>query len=97
MQDKITKSAKGQDCTVRVFGICNFDNTTTVFAHLNGFGKGKGQKNHSIHGCYACSECHRWLDGGYVHGYTRDTRDLEHLRAVVKTQKILLDNGLITV
>lgn len=61
---KITNSARNEDCTLRIAGVCNFDPSTTVFAHMNG--GGMGYKHHDIHGCYACSDCHNWLDGGYV-------------------------------
>lgn len=33
---KITQSAKGESCTVRIVGYCNGNNETTVLAHLNG-------------------------------------------------------------
>jgi len=95
-QTKITKSAKGKDCQVRVIGICSYDNEKTVYAHLNG--GGIGMKSHDIHGAYACFECHQWLDGGYVeHLVLREKRDLIHLEAVVRTQAILLSEGLISV
>lgn len=90
---KITKSARGEQCQVRIFGVCNFDTETTVLAHLNG--GGVGAKHLDGHGAYACSNCHTWLDGGYVKAANRDARDLFHLQAVIRTQSILVDKGLI--
>ena len=58
---KITQSAKGEECTVRIIGVCNFNSETTVFAHLGG--AGMGLKSHDIHGSYCCSSCHDVLDG----------------------------------
>lgn len=54
---KITKSARGENCTVRLSGICNHNSDTVVFAHINGvrFGHGMGLKANDIHGAYACS------------------------------------------
>jgi len=92
---KITKSAKGQQCTVMIPAVCNFDPATTVFAHLNGGGLGMKQKD--LFGAYCCSACHAWLDGGYARTTTRDARDLEHLRAMKKTQELLIEQGLICV
>jgi hypothetical protein len=92
-QTKITKSAKGKDCQVRVMGICNGNNETTVFAHLNG--GGMGRKHSDLHGAYACSDCHAWLDGEYVKDSTREQRDYEHLQGVIRTQSILLAEGLV--
>lgn len=90
---KLRKSARGQECTVRVPNICNGDHDTVVLAHLNG--SGFGTKSDDIHGAYACFTCHTWLDGGYAKTHNRDYRDLLHLEAVIRTQKIMLEKGLI--
>jgi hypothetical protein len=55
MADKYTESARGQECQVRIPGICSHDPETVVFAHLNG--GGMGMKRASIHGAYCCSSC----------------------------------------
>ena len=87
----IRQSAKGQPCQVRVPGVCNGDWSTTVLAHLNG--AGMALKAHDHEAAYACSACHSWLDGGYVHHYSKATRDLWHLEAVIQTQRLLLEQG----
>jgi len=94
-QDKYTRSAKGKECQVRVPGICTPapENNTTVLAHLNG--GGASMKNSNIHGAYCCAECHTWLDGGYVKTSDRVTRDLYHLEAVIRTQIIMIDDGIL--
>lgn len=89
---KYTKSARGQECLVRS-PVCNGDPATVVFAHLNGAGMGK--KASDIHGAYCCSACHAWLDGGYVKGYSRAQRDLWHLEAVIRTQRKMIDDGVL--
>ena len=79
---------------MRIPGVCNFDPETTVFAHLNGAGIGK--KHADLFGCYACSNCHAWLDGGYVQASASShERDYTHLKAMQETQQKLLDKGLI--
>lgn len=62
---KITASAKGEECQVRIPGVCNFDPETTVWAHANGLaaGKGGGLKSPDALGTYACSACHDLIDG----------------------------------
>lgn len=64
---KIRLSARGEDCTLR-FPCCNRDPATTVWCHSNRLedGKGMGLKAHDQEGCYGCSNCHAFLDGGYV-------------------------------
>ncbi len=95
--DKLTRSARGQECQIRIPGICNYDPATTVFAHLNG--AGMGMKASSIHGAYACSDCHTVVDGGNAgaHRYERETLKLWHLDAIIRTQRIMLQLGLIKI
>jgi len=91
----LRKLARGRECTVRIFSVCNGDPETTVLAHLNG--GGMGRKRHDLVACWACSDCHAWLDGGYAQmGDDRATRDLVHLEAVVRTQEVLIEEGVIT-
>lgn len=92
---KIRDSARGELCLVRVPGVCNGNPDTTVLAHLNG--GGMAAKHHDIHAAYACSDCHFWLDSGYVYGSDRETRDLYHLQGVVRTQLRLMEKGLLVV
>ncbi len=94
-QTKIQESARGKDCTVRVPGVCNFNPETTVLGHLNG--GGMAVKHSDIFAAYVCSDCHAWLDGGYVKTATRNERDLLHLQGVIRTQPILMDLGLIII
>ena len=58
---KIRQSAKGEDCQVRIYGACNGNPETTVFAHLGG--GGMGMKSNDIHGAYCCSGCLDVVDG----------------------------------
>jgi Protein of unknown function (DUF1364) len=62
---KITKSARGGDCDLRLPTICNWNPETTVWAHspLHIHGGGMGMKCDDKHGCNACSACHDVLDG----------------------------------
>ena len=94
---KITDSAKGENCTLRIPGVCNFNPETTVFAHMPG--TGMALKSHDIHGCYACSDCHDWLDSRKWK--TVPTPDAvikkNMLRAMIETQSILINKELIKV
>jgi hypothetical protein len=92
---KIRNSAKGQECQVRLNGICNFNPETTVYAHI-ARGSGMGQKCNDIHGTYCCSACHDEID--------RRTRKLElefvqnaAYEGMVRTQLLLIENQLLKV
>lgn len=90
---KLRKSAQGQDCQVRIHGICNRDPGTVVLAHLNG--GGMGRKHDDLHGAFACSACHDALDRRTHKNLSRDFIRLAHLEAMVRTQMIWLAMGLV--
>lgn len=94
-QSKITKSARGEECQVRIPGVCNFNSETTIFAHLNG--GGMGFKQNDIHGAYCCSNCHDVVDLRVKSDYTLNEITIWFYEAVVRTQIILLEKGLIKI
>ena len=89
-QDKYTKSAKGQDCQIRS-PACNHNPETVVFCHLNG--AGIGEKMQNIHGAYGCSSCHDFADG--AGNYSVAQRQLYHLKGVIRTQELMIRNGVL--
>jgi len=91
---KITKSARGQACTIRLEG-CNggVENETVVLAHLNG--GGMGAKCLDIHGAYCCHSCHDILDGRKPSDYSKEELLLSHLLGMKRTQEILVSKGLL--
>ena len=94
-QTKLTKSAQGQECQIRLPGICNGDNTTTVLAHLPG--GGMGGKMHELAAAYCCSACHDMVDGRTKRGWNSPNElKVWHLEGVIRTQELMLKDGLIT-
>ncbi|MCE0850532.1 DUF1364 domain-containing protein [Pseudomonas asiatica] len=90
---KVRESARGQDCTVRIPGTCNFNPETTVLAHLPCGQKGMGMKGFDTVAVYACSACHDVLDGrgkGEV-----DWSDMP--RAIAETHEALIRAGILTI
>lgn len=92
---KITKSAKGEDCQIRIPGKCNFNPETTVFCHVGG--AGMGIKSNDIHGAYGCSSCHDIVDGRTkLDRWTSDLyKEVWFYEGVMRTQLILIEKGLI--
>lgn len=93
----IRKSARGQECTLRFPGICNRNPDTTAWCHSNRLedGKGMGIKARDEEGCYGCSDCHAWLDGGYAaSGASRESVDERFDAARAESQGILKSKGL---
>ena len=92
----IRKSARGEACTLRFLGICNCNPETTAWCHSNRLadGKGIGLKAPDHEGCYGCSDCHAWLDGGYAGKAPRETVDARFDAARAESQNILRVKGL---
>lgn len=95
-QTKITKSARGEDCQIRLYGVCSFDPETTVFCHLGG--GGMASKASDAHGAYGCSGCHDEVDGRtHISKLSRTEILLAMHQAVIRTQLILIEKGLLEV
>lgn len=94
---KMTESARGEQCTIRLPGVCNHNPETTVFAHLSGirFGHGVGKKTQW--GAYACSSCHDAVDGRVTYGWSLAERRLAHYEGIFETLDKLVAKGIVEV
>lgn len=86
-------SARGKDCTLRIYGVCNFNAETTVLAHVPSGSKGVGMKGIDTVSVYACSACHDALDGRSKHEI--DWQDIP--RAIAETHQQMIKAGLLKV
>ena len=97
-QTAITKSARGEDCQVRIIGICTHDPGTTIWSHARHMaaGRGKGIKALDIAGSYACTACDAAYDQmqGVKH-MTREAVDLDWFMGHMRSLVILNKKGLI--
>lgn len=61
---KITESARGEECQIRLYKVCNHNPETTVWCHANGSAAGKplGAKSVDELGAYGCFNCHNVYD-----------------------------------
>jgi len=94
----IRASARNQDCTLRIPGVCNQSPETTVWCHSNESvdGKGAGLKARDAEGCYGCAACHAYYDGGYANlGIDRETVRAQFNTARVRSRSILEIKGLL--
>jgi hypothetical protein len=101
VSQKLRKSAQGQECQVRIPGVCSFDSATVVLAHVDDAsvtGKGIGLKGDDMLSAHCCYQCHEWLGGGYsAHDVARETRDLYHYQAMARTLLWWRENGYISI
>lgn len=89
---KLRQSARGQECLVRIPGICNGDPATVVLAHVGGAGMGRKQPD--ILGAFACAACHDEIDRRTRYMSPDDAR-LAHYEGVMRTQLYWIEAGLI--
>ena len=93
---KILKAAKGQQCTLNIPGICNWNPETTVACHVGVVNKGTGQKCDDVFIVFGCSACHAEIDGKTMY-YARDDLKEYILLALEKTWLILFELDLLKV
>lgn len=97
--EALRQSARGQDCTLRIPFVCNFDTRTVVLCHLPGHARGIGTKENDLHGAYGCAACHDLIDGrrpqppGVTDAMVLDAM----LRGLSETQARMVEAGLISV
>lgn len=94
----IRKSAKDQECTIRLPGVCNYDVSTTVLCHSNELadGKGMGLKAPDTCAAYGCSACHDVVDGRVPLPFwlLREAMLAMFQAGIEQTQRILKRRGL---
>lgn len=94
-QSKLTRAARGRECQVRIPGVCNGDNDTTVLAHYRLAGTcGVGLKPIDMQAAWACSSCHDAIDGR-SQVTTRQEARLYHAEGVMRTQCLLVHEGVL--
>lgn len=96
-QTKLTKAARGQDCTVQLYPYCNGMPETTVLAHAPSEYKGFGIKSPDWWGADACSTCHDIIDGRINTDIHRDEIYRAHIRGVFRTIQRRIEQGIIEI
>lgn len=88
---KIMQSAKGEDCTLRLTGVCNFNPETTIAAHI-GSRRGMACKCGDNMVVYSCSNCH-----GEIDSCSRESYAADKIRALEETQEKLIEKGIMVI
>ena len=93
-QTKITKSAKGEDCTL-LLGNCS-SNETVVLCHI-GKNRGMAIKCGDHFAVYGCANCHKAIDGQVKSEFSKSELAEIKLIALERTQQKLIDKGLLVI
>ena len=92
----IRDAAKDQKCSIAILGVCNYDSSTSVMAHINS--PIKGYKSSDLGGCLiSCSACHDAIDRRVINEEFEKERDWYILRGVQITLDRLYDLGIVSV
>ena len=86
---KITRSAEGEACALRVAERCA-PRDTVVFCHAPSSGKGTSTKSDDWWGAYGCANCHAMADSGKISA-------ADWMTAVYETLRKLIHKGLIPI
>lgn len=95
---KITESARGEECLIRIPGICLYTTETVVWCHANGSaaGKGIGMKAHDLLGAYGCANCHDAYDRrNYLDVFSHDLVELMFWQGHARSLLRLIEKGII--
>lgn len=93
----LRNSARGQECAFQIVGVCNFNEETTVLAHLPDESNGMGKKSDDISAAFACSSCHDAIDGRAKCSEYQEHKYFYNHRAMVRTWRRWVDEGLIMI
>lgn len=99
VRQSIRDSARGEQCQVRLPGICANDPDATIWSHARWLDAGKGGSTKALDlaGTYACTACDAAYDGQRKPppGYTREDIDRDWCMAHFRSLVILARKGLI--
>lgn len=94
---KIRKAARGEQCTMNIVGVCNFNPETTVLAHFPSEYRGMSLKSPDLIAGFACSACHDAIDGRLSVGLSGEDREYYMRRSMYRTHRRLLGLGILLV
>lgn len=94
---RITQSARGEECQVRIPGVCSHDNEKTIWSHARwgAGGRGRSIKAIDLAGAYCCTDCDAAYDGQRKTQYTRQEIDIDWFMGHMRSLVILQQKGLV--
>lgn len=93
----IRMSARGEECTLNIVGVCNYNAETTVLCHLPDESKGMSHKADDISAAYGCSACHDAIDGRAKATWAHGELDWYMRRAMIRTWRRLIALGIVKI
>lgn len=91
---KLRQSARGQDCTLRIAGVCNYDPETVVLCHFPC--EISASKSTDMSSGFGCSACHDVIDGRVPHEFEPGEKDTYMRRSQNRTHNVWIRMGLLS-
>lgn len=94
---KLRNSARGEDCTLNIVGVCSYNPETVSLCHLPDESHGMGRKSDDISAAYGCDMCHAVIDGRVPHIWEDGEKEFYMRRGMVRTWRKAIERGLIKI
>lgn len=94
---RIREAARGQPCTIRLPGVCNYNDETTVFCHFSYASSGMGMKPSDLSGAFGCAKCHDAVDGRVSSFLYDEAVEWCKARGMAETWGRLVELGIVTI
>lgn len=91
----IRKAAKGEDCTLNIAGVCNYNPETVVLCHFPSETHGIGLKSNDLSAGFGCSACHDVIDGRSHIKLSKEDKEFYMRRSQFRTLLRLIDKGIV--
>ena len=93
----IRKAARGEECTLNIAGVCNYNAETVVLCHFPSDGHGMGLKSPDVSAGFGCSSCHDALDGRSRAGLSSEDKEFYMRRSQTRTLLRLIERGIVRI
>ena len=87
--------ARGETCKLRFVGVCNHNRETVVACHIHDTNFGMARKAHDFSIIDGCSDCHMFLDHGWVGKISAEDRLRHIVRGLQETLLNRIERGIV--
>lgn len=96
--ERMRRSARGEECTFQIPGVCNGNPETTVLCHLPDESHGMAMKSDDLSAAYGCSSCHDAIDRRVSNaGWDSENSEWYMRRAQTRTLRRMVEIGVLIV
>ena len=94
---KIMNAAKGENCTLAIAGVCNYDSETVVACHLPDGTGGSNKLTGPLNIAFGCEQCHAQIDRRTSSILSGEDREFYMRRGNQRTINRLIEKGLVKI